>query len=92
MQITKKMHHFASTLDNVIGKAVAPGLAACKLDGGELLLTTVDEPTNFKEAEQDEAWRKAMAEEMRSIEENHTWELTMLLIGHSERVVRVVRH
>ncbi|KAF0901271.1 hypothetical protein E2562_038843 [Oryza meyeriana var. granulata] len=73
--------HF-HTLDNVLSKVAAPGLAARELDGGELLLTTASEPANFKEAEQDEVWRKAMVEEIKSIEDNQTWELAMLPAGH----------
>ena len=35
----------------------------------------VTEPENFEEAVQDEAWKKAMVEEINVIEKNNTWEL-----------------
>jgi hypothetical protein len=42
------------------------------LDDAELLLTSAEEPPTFAEAEREANWRKAMVEEMRSIEENST--------------------
>jgi hypothetical protein len=36
----------------------------------ELNFTSAEEPTSFKEAEQDAAWRAAMREEMKAIEDN----------------------
>jgi hypothetical protein len=48
----------------------------------ELHLTLGEEPGSFAEAEQHECWRQAMAEELASIEANHTWRLIELPPGH----------
>jgi hypothetical protein len=40
-----------------------------------------EEPNSFDEAEQDPCWRRAMLNELRSIEENQTWVLTDLPLG-----------
>lgn len=69
------------TLDNVLGDAAVPGEAVREL-GGELLLAIDGEPSTFEEARHDEAWRKAMLEELGSIEENKTWSLVDLPHGH----------
>jgi hypothetical protein len=68
-------------LDNVVGEAEAPSLATRLLDDQELLLMSAEEPVMFAVAEKYTSWRKAMLEEMRSIEENHTWELVDLPAG-----------
>lgn len=44
----------------------------------ELHLMGIDEPRNYKEATKEYHWRQAMVSEMKSIEQNHTWELTVL--------------
>jgi hypothetical protein len=60
-------------VDNVIGKAQAPGLAARLLDDDpKLVLMSAEEPATFVIAERDTNWRRAMLEEMRSIEANNT--------------------
>jgi hypothetical protein len=41
-----------------------------------------EEPSTFHEAKQEAAWRQAMSEEIKSIEENNTWKLTDLPAGH----------
>jgi hypothetical protein len=41
-------------------------------------VTGGSEPRTFAEAEQDQAWCVVMQEEIDSIQENHTWELTEL--------------
>lgn len=69
-------------VDSVLGAASPPGLAPRVLDSGDLLFTTAEEPTTFKEAEQSPCWRRAMLEEMKSIEENKTWNLVDLPAGH----------
>jgi hypothetical protein len=64
-------------VDNVVGEATVPGLAARMLDDADqtLLLMSAEEPATFAVAERDAAWRKAMLEELKAIEDNHTWEL-----------------
>lgn len=47
----------------------------------ELYLMGIDEPANFREAAIDNNWKKAMKQEIESIEENKTWELTTLPLG-----------
>jgi len=61
-------------VDDVIGDAELPGLAS-RLTDPELMLMSAEEPATFAVAERDADWRKAMMEEMRSIEDNRTWEL-----------------
>jgi hypothetical protein len=46
--------------------------------GGDLLLMADQEPSTFDEAKPHAAWRQAMIEELKSIEENGTWYLTEL--------------
>jgi hypothetical protein len=46
------------------------------------MFTSADEATSFKEAEKEECWRRAMEAEMQSIEENRTWNLVDLPLGH----------
>lgn len=69
------------SLDAVIGPASPPGLAH-RLFDGELNFTAAEEPASFVEAEKQESWRKAMQDEMKSIEDNKTWELAALPTGH----------
>jgi hypothetical protein len=47
----------------------------------ELHVVSSDEPSLLDEAEQNPHWRRAMLEEMRSIEENGTWYLSELPPG-----------
>jgi hypothetical protein len=68
-------------MHNVVEEAEASGLVAHLLSDQELLLMSSEEPATFAVAEKDVSWRKAMLEEMRSIEENRTWELVDLLVG-----------
>lgn len=49
---------------------------------GEQCMLAAEEPQNINEAIADEAWRAAMDEEMASITENKTWELSALPRGH----------
>jgi hypothetical protein len=80
-------------MDQVIGDEPNPGQAVRTLVPSrcgrpqrvqeELQLTTGDgEPASFAEAGQDEAWRSAMRDEIASIKENRTWELTKLPSRH----------
>ncbi|KAE8767964.1 hypothetical protein D1007_60605 [Hordeum vulgare] len=48
----------------------------------ELCMLAAEEPASVDEALADEAWKEAMDEEMRSITDNNTWELTTLPAGH----------
>jgi hypothetical protein len=61
-------------VDNVIGAAPTPGLAARDLEE-RLLLASDAEPTSLEEALRHECWRHAMLDEMTSIEASGTWEL-----------------
>lgn len=47
----------------------------------ELHFRGIDEPTNFKQAAVNHNWMRAMNQEMESIEENTTWDLTTLPPG-----------
>ena len=47
-----------------------------------LCLAAAEEPAPVEHALADEAWRRAVQEEMNSIVDNKTWELTLLLAGH----------
>lgn len=50
----------------------------------ELLIMGIDEPSSFKHAVKDKAWRQAMQSELDSIEKNETWVLSDLPKGHKE--------
>ncbi|WVZ92975.1 hypothetical protein U9M48_039002 [Paspalum notatum var. saurae] len=67
-------------VDNIIGDASPPGQAVRNLDG-ELFMAAAEEPCSLEEAEADARWRRAMEEEMSSIEENKTWELVDPPVG-----------
>jgi hypothetical protein len=67
-------------IDDIIGPAAAQGLAQRVLEQ-ELHAVSSEEPNSFDEAEQDPCWRRAMLNELRSIEENQTWVLTDLPLG-----------
>lgn len=47
----------------------------------ELLCMGVDEPSSYKTAVKEKAWRQAMQNELDSIEKNETWKLTQLPPG-----------
>ena len=57
------------------------GLALRALIAEELHNVSSDEPISFAHAEHHPSWRKAMEEEMASIEENRTWSLVDLPHG-----------
>jgi hypothetical protein len=63
------------------GILATPGFAPRALVAEELHVVSSDEPASFTEAEHDPSWRKAMMEEMESIEENGTWSLVDLPPG-----------
>ena len=48
----------------------------------QLHLTHAGEPTTYVEAQGDPVWRVAMVQELKSVEQNHTWELVPLPDGH----------
>ncbi|WVZ81041.1 hypothetical protein U9M48_028468 [Paspalum notatum var. saurae] len=68
-------HPLFRTVDDIIGDTTPPGSVARALDDGELHFSSAEEPPSFAVAEQGESWRRAMLEEMSSIQENQTWEL-----------------
>jgi hypothetical protein len=47
-----------------------------------LHLMVGEEPTSFAEAEKEDCWRRAMLDELQSIDENRTWTLTTIPAGH----------
>jgi hypothetical protein len=69
--------HFRSMSDIL----VTPRFMTRALVAEELHVVSSDEPTSFTEAERNLSWRKAMMEEMDSIEENSTWSLVDLPPG-----------
>jgi hypothetical protein len=58
-----------------------PRFTPCALVAEELHVVSFNEPTSFTEAEHSLSWRKAIMEEMDSIEENGTWSLVDLPPG-----------
>jgi hypothetical protein len=64
------VHH----IDNILGPTSSRGLARRVLDQ-ELHAMSIEELSLFTEAEQDPCWR---CEELKSIEDNHTWVLADL--------------
>jgi hypothetical protein len=60
---------------------VMPRFAPRALVAEEVYVVSSDEPTSFIEAERSPSWRKAMMEEMGSIEKNGTWSLVDLSPG-----------
>jgi hypothetical protein len=68
-------------IDDLIKDAELLGLARRMLNM-ELNFTSAEELALFNEAKKEAAWRAAMREEMKAIEDNDTWELTSLAVGH----------
>jgi hypothetical protein len=66
--------HFRSMSDIL----TTPDFAPRKLVADELYVVSSDEPTSFTEAKHKPSWKKAMMEEMDSIEENGIWSLVDL--------------
>jgi hypothetical protein len=60
---------------------MTPGFEPHALVAVELHVVSFDEPASFTEGEHNLSWRKAMMEEMDSIEENGTWSLIDLPPG-----------
>jgi hypothetical protein len=70
------------TMDDILGPAIPCGPATRNLVQGVLMLQIGEEPHTFAEAHEEQAWRDAMAEEIKSIEDNNTWRLVTLLPSH----------
>jgi hypothetical protein len=64
-------------LNDMVGDTAPPSLVCWVLDA-ELNFTSAEELGTFHEVEQ----RQAMCEEMRTIQDNNTWELSTLPTGH----------
>jgi hypothetical protein len=47
-----------------------------------LHLVVGEEPSTFVVAEKEDCWRRAMLDELQSIDDNNTWTLTTLPAGH----------
>ena len=62
-------------LDDIVGGTGPLGLAGRLLNDLELLLVSVGEPPTFALVARDGNWRRAMLEEMKTIEESKTWQL-----------------
>jgi hypothetical protein len=72
------------SMTDLIGPAVPPGQVPRELSSSEsdrLFAVSAEEPTIIKEATQQMVWKRAMIEEVQSIEENRTWNLTELPSG-----------
>lgn len=70
------------SMGDLLGNARTPGFATRDPEEGELHLLAAEEPASFTEAEQRQEWRRAMLDEIASIEENNTWRLVDLPSGH----------
>jgi hypothetical protein len=70
------------SIDNILGPVQPQGLAQQGL-AQELHVVSSDESGSFDEVERDLCWRRAMMEEMKSIEDNTPWFLTNLPLGRS---------
>jgi hypothetical protein len=66
---------------NMSDVLVTPGFTPCALVAEELHVVSSDEPVSFTKVEHSLSWRKAMMEEMDSIEKNGTWSLVDLPPG-----------
>jgi hypothetical protein len=68
-------------LHNISDILATPGFVPRALVAEELHVVSSNERTSFAETERSPSWRKAMMEEMDSIEENGTWSLVDLPPG-----------
>jgi hypothetical protein len=68
-------------INNVLGPMAVPGLAERTFQE-EMHAISAEEPSSLEEASRDPSWRKAMVHELRSIEENNTWDVVDLPAGH----------
>jgi hypothetical protein len=70
-------------MSELIGHVVPPGQVPRELSTSEsnrLFAVSAEEPTSV-EATQEAVWRRAMVDEVQSIEENKTWSLIELPTG-----------
>jgi hypothetical protein len=68
-------------MDNVLGPAEVPGpMEWVFLE--EFHIVSNEERTTFEEVMRDPSWRAAMIDELRSTEENCTWDMVDLPAGH----------
>jgi transposase InsO family protein len=70
------------TMDDILGLAIPRGPAPRNLVQGVLMLQIGEEPDTFTEAHEEQAWRDAMAEEIKAIDDNNTWRLVTLPLGY----------
>lgn len=68
-------------MDDLAGIESPPGYAVRDLGDGRLLAVSAEEPASLAQAQKEGCWRRAMEEELRSIQDNHTWTLTELPQG-----------
>jgi hypothetical protein len=68
------------TMMNIISDQPPPPPSQCLF--AELHLTRGGEPANYIKARDDLTWRAAMEQEIKSVEQNRTWELVPLPDGH----------
>jgi hypothetical protein len=67
-------------IEDLLGSGGVPVITGQDID--QLHAISAEEPTTFPEVEQDECWRQAMREEMKSILNNKTWSIEDLPQGH----------
>lgn len=60
------------TVDDVVGLGSQPGYVVHDLGNGELLAMSAEEPASLFQVKKEACWRRAMEEELQSIEENGT--------------------
>ena len=68
------------TVANILGEQSPPDQPEQLF--AQLHLTHAGEPTTYVEARGDPAWQAAMEQELKSVEQNRTWELVPLPDGH----------
>jgi hypothetical protein len=66
------------TVEDITGAASPPGYIVRVLYSEQLFAVSAEKPGSLAHAGQDPCWRRAMEEELRAIEDNHTWTLTEL--------------
>jgi hypothetical protein len=77
-------------IDGLLESTTPPGYATRRLLDEELHAVSPDESVSFSEAERSLSLRKAMMEEMKSIEDNQTWTLADLPPGRKATCLKWV--